>query len=99
MVKMLRKYRLFLCIGIMCLFVFIYACSNASENVHKCSGAGFWFPRDPHTLAESVDRYMKEAPKAEIKGELVALVSPHAGYRFAGPVMGAAYFLLIGRLY
>ena len=59
--------------------------------VRHPGGAGFWYPADPKALADEVNRYMASAKAAEAPGKIVALVSPHAGYRFSGPVAGAAF--------
>lgn len=42
---------------------------------------------------------MQNAPVEKIDGDIAAIISPHAGYRFAGHVMGAAYKQLKGRNY
>jgi len=81
------------------LLILGIACPGSSKDVHKCSGAGFWFPSDPATLKKDVDRYMEEAPPRNVEGKPVALISPHAGYRLAGPVMGAAYRHIKGKSY
>jgi len=73
--------------------------SKALGDTHKCSGAGFWFSKNPDNLSKEVDDYMNQATKKEIKGNIIALVSPHAGYVYAGPVMGAGYRHLKGLRY
>ncbi len=58
--------------------------------------AGRWYPADPRELAESVDSYIQNATIPEIKGKVVALVSPHAGHVYSGPVAGYAFRALQG---
>jgi AmmeMemoRadiSam system protein B len=58
--------------------------------------AGRWYPGDPQQLAESVDKYISEAAPPEISGEVIALVSPHAGHIYSGPVAGHAFKILQG---
>lgn len=53
--------------------------------------AGRWYPSKPKKLAESVDEYIRAAQLPEIKGEILALVSPHAGHLYSGPVAGYAF--------
>ena len=53
--------------------------------------AGHWYPAQPKKLAESVDSFIKTAQIPEIKGEILAIVSPHAGHQFSGPVAGYAF--------
>jgi len=86
-------------IVIPCIFFLLMGCSNASEDIHKCTGAGFWFPANPTQLSAQVDDFMEKAPSEEISGNIVALISPHAGYRFAGEVMGAGYRQIKGKKY
>jgi MEMO1 family protein len=42
-------------------------------------------------LAESVDNYINKAQLPEIDGEIVAVVAPHAGHLYSGPVAGYAF--------
>lgn len=53
--------------------------------------AGQWYPDQPERLAESVDAYIEEAGEHELPGELVAVVTPHAGHRYSGRVAGHAF--------
>jgi AmmeMemoRadiSam system protein B len=56
--------------------------------------AGQWYPADPHRLASSVDQYINAAHLPEIEGEVVAVMAPHAGHLFSGPVAGYAFAVL-----
>jgi MEMO1 family protein len=58
--------------------------------------AGRWYPANPRKLAESVDHYIQTARIPEIKGEILALVSPHAGHLYSGPVAGYAFKSIVG---
>ena len=58
--------------------------------------AGQWYPGDPRHLAESVDRYIREAKLPELEGEVVAIITPHAGHMYSGPVAGYAFATLLG---
>ncbi len=58
--------------------------------------AGRWYPADPRQLAESVDSYIRNAPLPDIGGKIIALVSPHAGHLYSGPVAGYAFHALEG---
>ncbi len=58
--------------------------------------AGQWYPADPGYLAQSVDRYIQAADLPPIEGEVVAVVSPHAGHRYSGAVAGYAFAALRG---
>jgi MEMO1 family protein len=59
--------------------------------------AGSFYPADPHSLADDVDRYVARAADdlPELGGgRLAAIVAPHAGYVYSGPVAGHAYAAL-----
>lgn len=53
--------------------------------------AGSWYPGDPAALARDVDGYIAEAEGARTDDRLKAVIAPHAGFRFSGPVAGSAY--------
>ena len=53
--------------------------------------AGRWYPDDPQELAESVDFYIQQAHLPEISGDIIAIVVPHAGHRYSGPVAGYGF--------
>jgi AmmeMemoRadiSam system protein B len=56
--------------------------------------AGRFYPADPVELATSVDAVLAAA--RPIGRRPVALIAPHAGYRYSGAVAGAAYAQLAG---
>ena len=61
--------------------------------------AGTWYPADPKALAAEIDGYLERATPADVPGKVLAVISPHAGYRFSGPVAGAGYRCLRGQAY
>lgn len=82
-----------------CLILIASALPIVAEDTHTCSGAGFWFPAGKEELGAAIDGYLKAAEKKELAGNPIALISPHAGYTFAAPVMAAAYRQLEGHSY
>jgi AmmeMemoRadiSam system protein B len=53
--------------------------------------AGVFYPADPDRLAAEVDALLAAASMPEGGPEPLAVVSPHAGYRYSGPVAATAY--------
>jgi AmmeMemoRadiSam system protein B/AmmeMemoRadiSam system protein A len=53
--------------------------------------AGTWYPGDPGDLGRDVDGYIQEAANQIDCANIKAIIAPHAGYRFSGPVAGSAY--------
>jgi AmmeMemoRadiSam system protein B/AmmeMemoRadiSam system protein A len=68
----------------------------ATETIRESVIAGSWYPGSPQQLAREVSRYLDEARVEVLNGELVALIVPHAGYRYSGQVAAHAYKLLQG---
>jgi AmmeMemoRadiSam system protein B len=65
-------------------------------NVRKAAVAGSWYPGTAPALASAVDRHLAVADHhADTpRGDLVALIAPHAGLMYSGPVAAHAYRLL-----
>ena len=53
--------------------------------------AGRFYPADAKALRTTVDACLAEAPAAEFKGRLLALIAPHAGYEFSCKVAGCSF--------
>jgi hypothetical protein len=58
--------------------------------------AGQWYPGKADNLLASVIGYMDAAALPEIPGEIIAVIAPHAGYRYSGPVAGHAFAAVRG---
>lgn len=59
--------------------------------------AGTWYEGDPARLARAVDGYLDAANVPALDGEVVAVIAPHAGHRYSGPVAGYAFAPLRSR--
>jgi AmmeMemoRadiSam system protein B len=72
-------------------------------NVRKAAVAGSWYPGSAASLASAVDGYIARADSAAggtvIGGNLTALIAPHAGLMYSGPVAAHAYRLLRDRTF
>jgi len=53
--------------------------------------AGKWYEGDAKALSRSVDEYLDNAKLPELDGEVVAVIAPHAGHIYSGPVAGYAF--------
>ena len=58
--------------------------------------AGTWYEGNPKALARTVDQYLAQAELPELPGEVVAVIAPHAGHIYSGPVAGYAFAALRG---
>ena len=70
---------------------------NKLNDIRPSPLAGRWYPANSDRLAKSVDSYIEKAQIPEISGEIVALISPHAGHLYSGPVAGYAFKTLQGK--
>ena len=59
--------------------------------------AGKWYEGDPKMLARIVDEYLDEAQLPDLEGDVIAVIAPHAGHIYSGPVAGYAFAALRGR--
>jgi AmmeMemoRadiSam system protein B len=59
--------------------------------------AGKWYEGNPEMLARAVDGYLDSAQLPELDGEVIAVIAPHAGHTYSGPVAGYAFAALRGR--
>jgi AmmeMemoRadiSam system protein B len=57
--------------------------------------AGTWYPGEPGALVKEVERYLSRArTPGQRSTHLVAVIAPHAGLMYSGPVAAHAYALL-----
>jgi AmmeMemoRadiSam system protein B len=59
--------------------------------------AGQWYEADPEMLARNVDAYLDDAQLADLDGEIIAVIAPHAGHAYSGAVAGYAFAALRSR--
>lgn len=66
----------------------------ANQPVRPAAVAGLFYPADPHTLAAQVQSQLSQAGHPANMTAPKALIVPHAGYIYSGPVAASAYALL-----
>ncbi|MFQ5647458.1 MAG: AmmeMemoRadiSam system protein B [bacterium] len=93
------------------MLVLLFSCGNSGqtgksapteevipmEKVRKPAVAGAFYPGDARRLTSQVDSYLSKAAPETLTGDLLALISPHAGYIYSGPVAAYSYKLLEGK--
>ena len=67
-----------------------------SPKIRPSAVAGSFYPADPKELASVIDGYLAKAAPPAVDN-VVALVAPHAGYVYSGPVAAYSYALLKGK--
>lgn len=66
------------------------------KNIRQPAVAGSFYPDNPDILSRDLQKCFKQAPKQNIPGKLIGLISPHAGYIYSGSVAAHAYKQLEG---
>lgn len=70
--------------------------------VREAAVAGLFYPKDPSELTHALDACLSAAKTPQpppAGGKLKALITPHAGYAYSGPVAAQAFRLLEGQHY
>ncbi|HEY3043905.1 MAG TPA: AmmeMemoRadiSam system protein B [Vicinamibacterales bacterium] len=71
------------------------------NRIRPAAVAGSWYPDSAPALGAAVDRHLAHADRdaSVLDGEVVAIISPHAGLMYSGPVAAHAYRLLRHRTF
>jgi AmmeMemoRadiSam system protein B len=69
------------------------------KNVRRSVIAGSWYPGTEGQLRKTVQGYLDNVEKEKLGGELIGLISPHAGYIYSGQTAAYAYKQLEGSSY
>ncbi len=84
------------------LIIFVLCCCAAACGQQRATRpplvAGSFYPSDAKELAAMVDGFLAQA-KPPAVADPVAIIAPHAGYPYSGPVAAWSYALLKGHKY
>lgn len=69
---------------------------NSINPVRPSPIAGHWYSSNPAQLRKEIEGYLNSARLPALKGDVVGLISPHAGYFYSGPTAGYAYRAVMG---
>jgi AmmeMemoRadiSam system protein B len=69
---------------------------KAQTDLRPSPIAGQWYPGQAESLATSVNGYIEAATLPVISGDIIAVIAPHAGHRYSGPVAGHAFAAVRG---
>lgn len=64
------------------------------QSIRPAAVAGMFYPGDARLLADEVGTLLGAVPPAPTLATPKALIAPHAGYIYSGPIAAAAYALL-----
>jgi len=83
--------------------IFLCSCAKQQEikpmykSIRQPAVAGQFYPEDKEELKKQINKYLAAAPEQKIAGQVKAMMVPHAGYDFSGPVAAYGYKLLVGQ--
>jgi hypothetical protein len=81
-----------LALALLCGALLIAAAPSRAGVVRPPAVAGSWYPDRPSLISAEVDRLTRAAAAGPtLRGRPIALVVPHAGWRFSGFAAAAAY--------
>ncbi len=75
------------------------AAAGDDGKVRPAHCAGTWYPGDAAVLAKRVDDLLSQVSPPTVSGNPLAVISPHAGYRYSAKVAAAGYRTLQGHTY
>ena len=78
------------------IFILCSCTVYSSEDIRKPAVAGAFYPEDKEALAKKVDSFLTNVKKSDIKGNILAIVVPHAGYEYSGQVAAYSFKQLEG---
>jgi AmmeMemoRadiSam system protein B/AmmeMemoRadiSam system protein A len=68
-----------------------------SQMVRHAAVAGSFYPSDPKELSAMIDDQLARVSGPPVTDQILAVVAPHAGYEYSGPVAAYTYAALKGR--
>ena len=77
-------------------FLFILSCVFARD-IKEADLAGSWYSNDPEVLKGEITDYLNSAKVLPIEGEVIALISPHAGLIYSGKTSAYGFKALEGK--
>jgi MEMO1 family protein len=69
----------------------------AVSEVRPSPIAGRWYEGNPQRLRKQVEQYIQDAKLPELKGEVIAVIVPHAGHIYSGATAGYAFRCVQGQ--
>ena len=65
--------------------------TGCTDNIKEPSVAGTFYPADKKELKDTIDTFLSKVNRIPREGNIIALISPHAGYRYSGQVAAYGY--------
>ena len=69
----------------------------SKDKIRRPAVAGQFYSGDPEVLKREVVKLLEHADDADVKGQITALICPHAGYPYSGRIAASAYKQIQGQ--
>jgi AmmeMemoRadiSam system protein B/AmmeMemoRadiSam system protein A len=93
----MEKIRFFL------VFTLLFAiCSQINANaqaIKEPNVSGQFYPADKTALSQQIGKFLENAAPERMDGDIICLISPHAGYDFSGQTAAFGYKLIRNKPY
>lgn len=89
----MERFKIF---SLIILIVFSINCKEGAKMIREPVVAGSFYPGNSGILRNKIKQYIENAT-VDIEGEVLGLVSPHAGYDYSGGTAAYAYKSLEGK--
>lgn len=70
---------------------FSFSVLAEAQGIRKAVWAGQFYEADPARLSRLLDIYLESAEVKPVSGEVVGIISPHAGYVYSGRIAACGY--------
>ncbi|MFC1668519.1 AmmeMemoRadiSam system protein B [Chlamydiota bacterium] len=70
-----------------------------NEEIRKPAVSGMFYTESKKELISQINSFLEMVPQQTIDGEILALISPHAGYVYSGQVAAYGFSLLKGNIF
>ncbi len=72
---------------------------SANQPIRYPAVAGMFYTDDPDELSDQIKGFLNNVPPKKVAGDIVALISPHAGYVYSGQVAAYGYKQIENKTY
>ena len=79
------------------LAILCFTANTSIAEVKKADLAGEWYSGSSEGLGAELDAYLENAKPQVLSGRIVGLISPHAGFRYSGPVAAYGFKAIKGK--
>ncbi|MCF7893646.1 MAG: AmmeMemoRadiSam system protein B [Candidatus Omnitrophica bacterium] len=68
------------------IFILVISLNLFAKDFKQADLAGVWYPRDSKQISFLIEKYLSQAEVDIAKGEIIGIISPHAGINYSGKI-------------